>query len=104
MLAEHPEIDAIIGYHDLLAFEALEACDALGIAIPEQVAIVGFDDIVFSSLRRISLTTFRIPRFEVGVSAAKMLFKRVAGQNDPGLVTIQTTFIQRDSTPRPMLE
>ncbi len=104
LLSKHPEIDAIIGYHDLLAFVGMEACDSLGINIPDDVAVIGFDDIIFASLRRISLTTFRIPRFEVGVSAAQMLFSRIAGQNDPALTVLKTTLIQRESTPHPAAE
>ena len=99
LLSAHSEIDAIIGYHDLLAFTAMEACDASGINIPDDVAVIGFDDIVFASLHRISLTTFRIPRFEVGVSAAQMLFGRIAGQTDPAQIMLKTTLIQRESTP-----
>ncbi len=98
-LTDHPEVDGIICYNDLLALAAVEACNSLGIAIPDDVAIIGFDDILFSSLRRISLTTFRIPRFEVGVRAAKMLFSRIAGHNDPAQIMLKTTFIQRGSTP-----
>ncbi len=99
LLTDHPEIDGIICYNDLLALTAIEACNSLGIAIPGDVAIIGFDDILFSSLKRISLTTFRIPRFEVGVRAAKMLFGRIAGHNDPAQIILKTTLIQRGSTP-----
>ncbi len=98
-LIDHPEVDGIICYNDLLALAAIEACDSLGIAIPDDVAITGFDDISFSSLRRIALTTFHIPRYEVGVSAAKMLFNRIAGRYDPARIVLQTTFIQRGTTP-----
>lgn len=99
LLTAHPETDAIIAYNDLLAYQVLDACDALGIRIPEQVAVVGFDDIAFSSMGRISLTTFRIPRVEVGIRAAEMLFRRMAGDETPAHTLIPMTFVQRGSTP-----
>jgi LacI family transcriptional regulator len=98
-LSRHPEIEGVICYHDMMAFGAIEACDALGLSIPDQVAVIGFDDITFSSLKRLSLTTFKIPRFEVGVQAARMLFKRMQGITEPSDITIRTEFVQRNSTP-----
>ena len=98
LLTAHPEIDAIIGYHDLMAFGAIEACDALGRSIPDDISVVGFDDIGFSGLGRLSLTTFKIPRFEVGVQAAQMLFNRMQDVNEPAQLMLETEFIQRNST------
>jgi LacI family transcriptional regulator len=98
-LQTHPEVNGLICYHDLMAFGAIEACDALGLAVPDQVAVIGFDDITFSGLNRLSLTTFKIPRFEVGVQAARMLFDRMQGLTDPGTIIIDTEFVRRNSTP-----
>ncbi len=98
LLSAHPDIDGIICFHDLMAFGAIEACDALGLRVPEQIAVIGFDDITFASMGRLSLTTFKIPRFEVGVQAARMLFDRMEGVLEPDEITIQTEFIKRGST------
>lgn len=99
LLRSHPEINAIICYNDATALNVIEACDHLGVNIPGDVAIVGFDDIPYSKLHRISLTTFAIPRFELGVAAAKMLFDRMTGTTDSHEIIFRPTFVQRNSTP-----
>ena len=99
LLKQHPEIDGIICHHDIVAYGALEACDRLHIAIPEQVAVVGFDDISYSSLHRISLTTLRFPKAEIGKQAAQMLFRRIDGDQNPAEVVLKTQLIHRGTTP-----
>lgn len=98
-LRTRPDVDGIICYNDETAFATIEACDRLGIQVPDDIAIVGFDDISLSRLQRISLTTFRIPRYEVGRSAARILFERIAGTFDTSEVIIEPEFVKRDSTP-----
>lgn len=97
-LSQDRQVDAIICYNDLVAIGAVEACDRLSIHIPEDIAIIGFDDLVYLSLQRISLTTFRIPRYEVGMTAAQMLFARMNGQIDSQEFIFSPEFIQRAST------
>ena len=46
LLKKDPKIDGIFCFNDLVALGALDACSELGIKVPEQVAIVGFDDIM----------------------------------------------------------
>ena len=97
-LKEHSEIDSIICHHDMLAYGALEACDSLHISVPDQVAVVGFDDISLSSLKRISLTTLQFPKAEIGGQAVQMLIKRIEGDLSPMEVVLKTKLIQRGST------
>ncbi|MCA9892248.1 MAG: LacI family DNA-binding transcriptional regulator [Anaerolineae bacterium] len=98
-LRTQPDVDAIICYNDEHAFATIEACDRLGYRIPEDIAVVGFDDISLSRIQRISLTTFHIPRFEVGATAARILFERIGGNFDTPEVMIKPEFTKRDSTP-----
>ena len=98
LLKQHPEIDSIICHHDLLAYGALEACDSLQISVPNQVAVVGFDDISLSGLQRISLTTLRFPKAEIGSQAVQMLVKRIEGDLSPMEVVLETKLIKRGST------
>ena len=99
LLRQYPEVDGLICHHDMLAYGALEACDHLQIAVPEQVAVVGFDDISFSGLQRISLTTLRFPKVEIGKQAAQMLFRRIVGDTEPEEILFKTQLVQRGSTP-----
>lgn len=101
LLSQSPEIDSLICHHDMLAYGALEACDRLQIAVPDQVAVVGFDDISFSRLQRISLTTLRFPKAEIGKQAAQMLFRRIQGDLEPAEIVLKTQLVQRGSTAQP---
>lgn len=74
------EFDAVFCYNDLLAFGAMKALKERGYRIPEDVAVVGYDDIVYSSFVCPSLTTVRIKKFEMGYEAFRMLLQRLKGR------------------------
>ncbi|MDM8519253.1 LacI family DNA-binding transcriptional regulator [Anaerolineales bacterium HSG6] len=82
LLSQHPHITAIIAYNDLLAFGVIQACRELNIVIPDQCAIVGFDDIYFSNLVHPALSTVRVNKYEVGQQAMTRLLTMI---NDPKL-------------------
>jgi len=79
LLSTHPEVDAIFCYNDLVAVGALRACSELGAGVPDDIGIVGFDDIMLAGLVTPSLTTCRIQREEVGRKAAEMLLEQMGG-------------------------
>ena len=82
LLAQHPELTALVGYNDLVAIGALQACADLGRAVPAGLAIAGFDDIPLAALVTPPLTTCRVPRYEVGAQAMRLLLDRVNGCTD----------------------
>lgn len=59
--------------NDLLALGVLQHCVSLGIAVPEELAIVGYDDIVFAGGAAVPLTSVRQPRRQLGRTAAELL-------------------------------
>lgn len=97
-LRENPHIDAIIAYNDEAALSVIEACDRLGLIIPKDIAVIGFDDVSYAQLQRISLTTFHIPRFDVGVVAAQMLFDRIGGESETQEIMFKPDFVIRSTT------
>jgi LacI family transcriptional regulator len=99
LLTDHPEIDSLICYNDIIAGGALEACVHLGIAVPDQVAITGFDDIMFSSVFKVALTTMHVPKFELGERAAQMLFERIDGNITQSEIVLDAKLVIRQSTP-----
>ena len=99
VLTNGPEVDAIICYNDLMASTVLKACFDLGIAIPDQVAITGFDNIPFTELFKCSLTTVNIPWFEMGVQAAEMMLERINGNLATPEVIIKPELVVRESAP-----
>lgn len=79
-LASHPDVDAIFFCNDDLAQGGLLAALRLGIPVPQQVAIAGFNDLAGSDQMWPPLTTIRTPRVEIGESAAAMLLALMRGE------------------------
>lgn len=80
LLQEHPEVDAIFFCNDDLAQGGLLAAMRLGIKVPEQVAIAGFNDLAGSEQMWPPLTTVSTPRVEIGTNAANMLLNLMRGE------------------------
>jgi LacI family transcriptional regulator len=99
LLAQNPKIDGLICFNDIIGIGALEACDDLGIRVPDQVAIIGFDDILLAGLNRIGLTTMRVPKLDIGIQAMRMLLNRLDGIADPSEVVMKTELVHRRTTP-----
>jgi LacI family transcriptional regulator len=78
LLPIHPELTALFCYNDLVAVGALQALAELGLAVPEDVAVVGHDDIPLSALVTPSLTTCHVNRYELGGQAVRLLLDQIA--------------------------
>ncbi|MDF3129499.1 GntR family transcriptional regulator [Kiritimatiellaeota bacterium B1221] len=74
-MREPPE--AIICLHDLIALNVLDACEKRGWKVPQEVSVVGFDDLPQAAQSYPPLTTMHQPLFEIGESAANMLMDRL---------------------------
>lgn len=81
IMAHTPPVDAIFFCNDDLAQGALLAALRLGVAVPGQVAIAGFNDLTGSDQMLPPLTTVRTPRTEIGVAAAQMLLTLMRGES-----------------------
>ncbi|MHB1319107.1 MAG: LacI family DNA-binding transcriptional regulator [Anaerolineae bacterium] len=79
-LHSYPELTALICYNDLVAVGALHACREIGRFVPDDLAIVGFDDIPVAALVTPALTTCRIPRHALGATAMGLLLDRIRGE------------------------
>ena len=75
LLQQAPEITGLTCYNDLAAIGALRACKELGRNVPDDLAIVGFDDIFVASLVSPALTTVHVPRYELGQRAMQLLLQ-----------------------------
>jgi LacI family transcriptional regulator len=100
LLKNRSDVTAILAYNDLVAVGALQACHHLKRAVPDEIAIIGFDDIPLASLVTPSLTTIRIPKQEIGESAMRTL---ITIMEDKTLTSPSITFkpelILRSSAP-----
>lgn len=100
LLQNHPEITALFCFNDLVAIGVLQSCARLGLSVPGDLAIVGFDDIPLASLVTPTLTTCRIPKYSMGSRAMRLLLDRINGcDNDCLNVEIQPELIIRASAP-----
>ena len=79
MLGKKLNFTAIFAYNDMVAFGSMQAIKEKGLRIPEDIELVGYDDIPFSSLISPSLTTIRIKKQELGIESVKLLFSRING-------------------------
>jgi DNA-binding LacI/PurR family transcriptional regulator len=100
-----PESDrptAILAANDLMAVGVLQYCLTNGIGVPEQVSIIGFDDIPISSLVSPGLTTMRQPAHEMGRTAAEILLSYLAGEEPVrSSVTLEATLVVRGTVASP---
>lgn len=98
-LLELPEPPtAIFAGSDLQAMGVYSALRARGIAVPDEVSVVGFDDVPLASLVTPALTTVRQPLVEMGRMATTMLLRLIAGEPlDSIRVELTTTLIVRES-------
>jgi LacI family gluconate utilization system Gnt-I transcriptional repressor len=99
IMQQQPAVDAIFFCNDDLAQGALMAALRLGIAVPDRVAIAGFNDLTGSDQMLPSLTTVRTPRAQIGQAAAQMLLALMRGE-EPETARLDLGFeiIQRQST------
>lgn len=79
---EHPP-DMVFAANDLIAIGTLEAAEQLGLHVPQDVAVIGCDDVAFASVLRPSLTSIRLPTFELGSQAAELLLDRIDDPKAP---------------------
>jgi LacI family gluconate utilization system Gnt-I transcriptional repressor len=79
LLERHPDVRAVFCSADALAVGALFECQRRHLAIPEHIALAGFDDLAISAQVVPSLTTLRVPRYFIGQRAGEMIRDRLAG-------------------------
>jgi DNA-binding LacI/PurR family transcriptional regulator len=98
LLQQHPEIDGLFVASDLMSEGALRAVQDLGRRVPEDVAVVGFDDSSAALDCRPLLTTIRQPVEEMAAEMAEVLMAHIASPGRlPRSVTFQPTLVIRDS-------
>jgi LacI family transcriptional regulator len=93
------DFTALVCYNDIAAIGAIRALMNHGLRVPEDVSVVGFDDIQGAAFHNPSLTTIRQPLHEMGGVAARILLQRIRGQATfPDVVPIHPELVIREST------
>ncbi|QLQ38123.1 LacI family DNA-binding transcriptional regulator [Micromonospora robiginosa] len=97
LLAADPELDAVFAASDLMAHAALRALREAGRRVPEDVAVIGFDDIETAAYTEPPLTTVRQPIVELGRAMTRQLLRIAAGEHVEQALMLPTELILRDS-------
>lgn len=99
LLAGRRPPTAIFAANDLSALGALSAARSLGVPVPTNLSIIGFDNTKLSQSYFVSLSTIDYPRFEMGQRALEQLRARIFEQDkEPVRITLKPDLIERDTT------
>jgi len=102
LLAQKRPFTALVSFNDIAAIGAIRGFRDHNLRVPEDVSVVGFDDIQSAAFHNPSLTTIRQPLRSMGTTAAQILLQRLRGQKDyPDHVAIVPELIIRESTMPP---
>ena len=101
MWKAHPT-SAVIAYNDLIAIGFMRRAMACGVKVPEDVAVIGFDDIPFSALVSPALSTICVNQFQMGVVAVNRLLDMVERpsrheRRAPSEDIVPVSFMERES-------
>ena len=105
-LSGMPETDrptAVACANDLVAFGVLQGFIALGVKVPDDISVIGYDDISFAGAAAIPLSSVRQPAYRIGVLAAGLMFdeivaRQVGGDHAHRHITVEPELIVRSST------
>lgn len=97
LLAQHPDLDAVFVASDLMAAGALKVLRELGKRVPEDIAVIGFEDSPIAAQTDPPLTTVYQPMEEMGRQMVNLLIARIRGEDEPDRVLLDTHLVKRQS-------
>jgi LacI family transcriptional regulator len=98
-LLERVDVTAVLAANDLMAIGATRRLLSSGYAVPDEISIVGFDDITLAEYGPIPLTTMRVPTYEIGKQGAALLLETLR-DGSPGDIRLRGEIIERASVAR----
>ena len=101
ILARTPDVDAVFVASDVVALGAISALREAGRRVPDDVSVIGFDDIPLAPFFDPPLTSVRLPAHELGLAAGRALLDRIAGRDVPDRTLLASELIVRASTAPP---
>jgi LacI family transcriptional regulator len=104
LLDEHPDVTAIFAANDVMAFGVVQAALDRGLRIPEDLSLIGFDNIEFSVIVNPPLTTIHQPKYEMGYAAVDILLRLAhnKGKQMPEHRRLGVELIERQSCRQPL--
>ena len=98
LLESFPEVDGIIACDDVVAVSTYKVLHSKGVAVPEQVQLVGFDDIRLSSLVLPELTTIHQPIEEMAQLAVRLILEQKYPKKEGECIVLPVSLIVRQTT------
>jgi LacI family transcriptional regulator len=98
LLQRGERFTALFAFDDIAAVGAMRAFFDAGLRIPEDISVMGFDDIESASFLNPRLTTIRQPLREMGQTAARVLLEQIAGAEPVPQIVVEPELVIRDST------
>jgi LacI family transcriptional regulator len=98
LLMRRRDFTAVVCFNDVSAIGCIRALHDAGLSVPNDVSVIGFDDLTVASYFVPSLTTIRQPLTQMGATAATMLLKKIRGEHTESTVRIEPELIVREST------
>jgi len=100
LLGATDDLTAVVAANDMLAVGCYGALDALGLRCPEDVSVIGFNDMPFVDRLHPPLSTVRFPHYQLGTEAARLLIERIeSGEGNPvKILFLAPELITRGST------
>ena len=98
MVERGPLPSSIFVSNDMMAMGVINAANELGIQIPEQLSIIGYDDIHIAKFMSPSLTTIHQPKYRLGQAAVETLLRKLDEKSDEAqIVQLEPTLVERNS-------
>jgi LacI family transcriptional regulator len=103
IVEEHPDVDGIFAITDLVAVGVMSYLNEVGIAIPNQIALIGFSNWFMAQVMSPKLSTIDQPSYEMGVAAFSLLLEEMICHREgkafkPKIIELGTTLIVRESS------
>lgn len=98
ILRENPQFDGIFASSDVIAAQVLQACSLLGIRVPQDLKLVGFDDVEVASLTTPKITTIRQPVEEMCHYAVSNILHKLEQKVIPNKTVLPVQLIERETT------
>jgi LacI family transcriptional regulator len=97
-LKKDKEFTALVAYNDFSAIGAIRSLREAGLRVPEDVSVVGFDDVNSAAYQNPRLTTIRQPWQKMAQIAAQTLLDRLNGKDVPKDILVEPELVIREST------